>query len=480
MLAKPTILLTGATGYVGGRLLQRLLKRGEHVRCVSRRPETLRDRFGDKVDAVEGDVLDHDSLRSALQGIDTAYYLVHALAKKEGFFAEELNGARNFAHAAREAGVKRIIYLGGLGHGESLSPHLASRHEVGRVLADSGLEVVELRAGIILGAGSLSYEMIRALVSKLPVMVTPRWTRVRTQPIAVTDVLTYLEASLDLNFDKPEHRIYEIGAPETVSYQGLMTEYAHLRGLKRFILPVPILSPKVSSLWLGLVTPVYAQVGQKLLEGVKNETVVKSERARQDFSIQPITIREALQQAWEEEERQVFETRWSDAVSSLDKPKLGGVRFGNRLIDTRSTHVAAPPERAFLPIVRIGGKQGYYAADFLWHLRGLLDLFAGGAGMRRGRRDPEQVSVGDTIDFWRVEAIEPDHLLRLYAEMRLPGRAWLQFEVTPHEDGGSTIHQTAIFDPLGLGGLLYWYAIWPAHAYVFRAMIKGIANRVTQ
>ncbi len=425
---------------------------------------------------MQGDVLDLDSLRSALSGVHTAYYLVHALAKKEGFFAEELNGARSFARAARDAGVKRIIYLGGLGHGESLSPHLASRHEVGRVLADSGLELVELRAGIILGAGSLSYEMIRALVRKLPVMVTPRWTRVRTQPIAVEDVLSYLEASLDLEFTAPEHRIYEIGAPETVSYQGLMTEYARLRGLKRFILPVPILSPKLSSLWLGLVTPVYAQVGQKLLEGVKNETVVKTERARQDFSVQPVSIREALQHAWEEEERQVFETRWSDAVSSLDKPKLGGVRFGNRLIDMRSRDVDVPPEQAFLPIQRIGGKQGYYAADFLWQLRGLLDLFVGGAGMRRGRRDPLHVSVGDTIDFWRVEAIEPNHLLRLYAEMRLPGRAWLQYEVIPRKDGGSTIHQTAIFDPLGLGGLLYWYSIWPFHAYVFRAMIRNIAR----
>ncbi|MBD3166417.1 DUF2867 domain-containing protein [bacterium] len=472
-----TILLTGATGYVGGRLLNNLLEAGYSVRCLSRRPEALQAKYDDRIEVVRGDVLDPDSLDGVSDGVHTAYFLIHALAKKEGFFAEEMQGARNFAKAARHAGVKKIVYLGGLGHGDELSAHLASRREVGHVLADSGVPVLEYRAGIILGSGSLSYEMIRALVRKLPVMTTPRWTRVQTQPIAVEDVIAYLRAAADIDLEDGEHRIYEIGAPDRISYQGLMQEYARLRGLRRLIIPVPVLSPGLSSLWLGLVTPVYAKVGRKLLEGVRNETVVRDKRALHDFTVRPMSIRQALQHAMAQEDQNVVETRWSDAVSSLgQRSGIGGVRYGNRLVDSRSIHVAVPPERAFRPIRRIGGEQGWYAADLLWKIRGWIDLLIGGAGLRRGRKHPDQTTVGDTLDFWRVEAYEPNRLLRLRAEMRLPGRAWLQFEVKPDDKHGSTIHQTAVFDPLGLGGLLYWYGIWPVHAWVFRAMLKGIAG----
>jgi uncharacterized protein YbjT (DUF2867 family) len=458
------VLLTGVSGYVGGRLLPRLEQRGLPVRCLARRPEFLSGRVGPTTEIVQGDVLRPESLAPALEGVHTAYYMVHSMgsAGSEGFEARDRLGAENFARAARAAGVRRIVYLGGLGDEEGeLSPHLRSRHEVGRVLRASGVPVIEFRASIVIGSGSFSFEMLRALVERLPVMVTPRWVHVRAQPIAIGDLLAYLEAALDL--ETGESRIYEIGGAERVSYGDLMREYARQRKLRRFMIPVPVL-----------------RVGRALIESICHETVVRDDRAHQDFAVKPMGVREAIANALANEDREYAETRWSDAISSGGTDPVlfgsyGGTRRGRRLVDSRQLEVDVSPADAFAPIRRIGGGTGWYAFDWLWRLRGFIDLLFGGVGVRRGRPDPEQLNIGDTVDWWRVEEYQPDHLLRLRAEMRLPGRAWLEFEVEP-SDGGSTIRQTAVFDPTGLAGLLYWYGIYPLHAAVFRGMLAGIAR----
>lgn len=442
---------------------------------MSRRPDYLRERLPDGVAAVSGDALDRSSLEAALEGVGTAYYLIHSM-EKEQFREEDRRAAENFASAARSAGVSRIIYLGGLGSEEELSSHLESRQEVGRILRGSGVPTLELRASIVLGSGSLSFEMLRSLVEHLPVMVTPRWVSQRAQPIAIEDVLDYLVAALDVELDS-EGEVVQIGGPDRVSYGDLMLEYARQRGLRRFMIPVPVLTPYLSSLWLGLVTPLYARVGRKLVDSLRNETVVDSDRAHELFpDIDPRPVPEAIARALSNEDRELAETRWNDAFAyGSDNGGYGGERFGLRRVDSRTIAVPVPPSEAFAPIRRIGGDRGWYYADFLWRLRGFLDLLLGGVGVRRGRRDPEHLVVGDAVDFWRVEAYEEDHLLRLHAEMKLPGRAWLQFEVE-RGNGTSTIRQTAIFDPVGLAGLLYWYGIYPIHSMVFGGMLRGIAR----
>jgi uncharacterized protein YbjT (DUF2867 family) len=468
------ILLTGATGYVGGRLLHALEGAGYRVRCLARHPEALRSRVSQTTEIVKGDVLDPVSLPPHMVGVHTAYYLVHAMASAHSFEEADRRAAHAFAAAAQEAGVGRIVYLGGLGSGTRLSPHLRSRQDVGRILRESCVPTIEFRASIIIGSGSVSFEIIRALVEKLPLMITPRWVRTRTQPIAVEDVIAYLMQALNVKIDGS--RIVEIGGADQVSYLDLMKEYAHQRGLKRFMIPVPVLSPRLSSLWLGLVTPVYARVGRELVDGLRNETIVRDRGADDLLSVRPIGFREAIKRALVNEDRQFAETRWSDAFSSLKTaPPWGGLKYGRRIVDSRSVRVPFSPAQAFRPVERLGGQTGWYCVNWLWRIRGLLDLVFGGAGMRRGRRDPEQLRTGDTVDFWRVEEIQPDRLLRLRAEMRLPGRAWLQFEVVPSESG-SSLRQTAIFDPIGLMGQLYWYCLYPAHRVVFSGMLKGIVR----
>jgi uncharacterized protein YbjT (DUF2867 family) len=472
------ILLLGATGYIGGRLLRALGDRGVRLRCLARRPEFLRRRVAESTDVVKGDVLDPESLQGALVGVDTAYYLVHSMGSGRDFASKDRSAAANFARAARAAGVRRIVYLGGLGSGPDLSPHLASRQEVGRILRESGIPTIEFRASIIIGSGSLSFEMIRALADRLPVMITPRWVRVRAQPIAIEDVIAYLVDALGV--ENEGSTIVEIGGADRVTYQEIMREYARQRRLKRLMIPVPVLTPRLSSLWLGLVTPLYARIGRTLIDSITHETVVTNDLAARLFAIRPLGIREAIERALANEDQEIAATRWSDALSSRgDRPAWGGVRFGSRIVDSRSVHVASPPVLAFRPISRIGGKTGWYYADWLWRLRGFLDLLVGGAGLRRGRRDPTSLLPGDTVDFWRVEAYEPDRLLRLFAEMKLPGRAWLQFEV--EEDGnGSVVRQSSIFDPVGLLGLLYWYALYPMHTLIFAGMLRGIARAIAR
>ena len=469
------ILLTGATGYVGGRLLHLLEGEGLPVRCLTRRPEQLRSQVAAITEVAGGDVCDPDAVARALRGIHTAYYLVHSMGSSADFESHDRRAAETFAAAAAASGVRRIVYLGGLGDATSpLSAHLGSRQEVGRILAQSGVETLELRASIVIGSGSLSFELVRALVERLPAMVTPRWVAIPAQPIGIEDVLAYLRAALDLPLSGS--RVYEIGGPDRVSYGDLMREYARQRGLRRFMIPIPLLTPHLSSLWLRLVTPLYASVGQKLIDSIRYPTVVRDDAALRDFAIRPIGVSEAIARALANEDREFAETCWSDALSAAgEAPSFGGVRFGNRLVDSRTVSVPVPPEAAFTPIRRIGGATGWYYATWLWRVRGAIDLLSGGVGMRRGRRDPEQLRVGDTLDFWRVEVIESPHRLRLVAEMRVPGRAWLEFEVVP-EGGGARIRQSALFDPAGLAGLAYWYGIYPLHRMVFSGMLRGIAR----
>ena len=476
----PTILLTGATGYVGGRLLPLLEARGERVRCLARQPQNLGELANLAAEVVQGDVLDTESLRIALDGIRTAYYLVHSMGSRGSFEDQDRVAARNFAEAARDAGVQRIIYLGGLGDDDEdrLSPHLRSRHEVGEILLESEAVVLEFRASIVIGSGSLSFELVRALVQRLPVMICPKWVGVQTQPISIEDLLAYLVAGLD--WEGKESRVFEIGGPDQVSYGDIMREWARQRGLKRWLLSVPVLTPRLSSLWLGLVTPVYARVGRKLVDSLRNPTVVKEHTALEEFPIKPRGLHEAIERALINEDHELTQTRWSDALSSArGVRKWGGVRFGNRIIDTRAIHADAAPAQAFRPIRRLGGEQGWYFTDFLWTLRGWIDLVCGGVGIRRGRRDPDNLRVGDVVDWWRVEEYEPDRKLRLLAEMKVPGRAWLEFEVEP-EGAGSRVRQTAIFDPVGLWGLIYWYSLYPLHVIIFRGMLSRIVDAAEQ
>jgi uncharacterized protein YbjT (DUF2867 family) len=471
-----SILLTGGTGYVGGRLIALLEQRGYQLRCLGRCPDHLASRVQPSTEVVQGDVLVPESLRAALDGVETAFYLVHSMGTGQDFEQEDRQAARNFAQAARDANVRRIIYLGGLGDSDQeLSPHLRSRQEVGDILRESGSQVIEFRASIIIGSGSLSFELIRKLIEKLTIMIWPRWVSTPAQPNAIEDVLAYLTAAVE----KPgtENCVFEIGGPDQVSYGGVMLEYARQRGLKRWTIRVPFLSPRLSSLWLGLVTPVYARIGRKLVESLRNPTIVRNDEAANAFpEIRPRNLRDSIARALANEDREIAETRWSDAISSAGRPRRwGGVRFGSRLVDSRTADAHVSAEKAFRPIRRIGGQTGWYFANWLWKLRGFLDLLVGGAGMRRGRRDPESIAVGETLDFWRVEAYEPNRSLRLSAEMKLPGRAWLEFEVTESADL-TTIRQTAIFDPVGLLGLMYWYGIYPLHRLVFAGMLRGIVR----
>jgi uncharacterized protein YbjT (DUF2867 family) len=476
--ARPSglVLVSGATGYVGGRLVATLERLGHRVRCLARRPQNLRDRVARETEVACGDVLDPASLGPAMSGVEVAYYLVHSMGSRAPFEEADRAAAENFARAAAAAGVRRIIYLGGLGDERAaLSPHLRSRHEVGRILRANHREVIEFRASIVIGSGSLSFEMVRALVERVPIMVTPRWVDVPAQPIAIEDLLGYLVAALDVGVGG-RSPVYEIGGADRVSYAEIMREYARQRGLRRVMIRVPVLSPRLSSLWLGLVTPLYARVGRKLIDSIRHPTVVRDDAASRVFGIRPRGLREAVAIALRQEEVSGVATRWSDALSSADvRTPARDTRFRRRRVDARSVRVSVPPAAAFAPICRIGGATGWYFADWLWSLRGWLDLLVGGAGMRRGRPDPEHLRVGDTLDCWRVEAFEPDRRLLLTAEMRLPGRAWLEFEVAADGDG-SIVRQTAIFDPAGIAGLAYWYLVLPLHRVVFAGMLRSIAR----
>lgn len=469
------VLVVGASGYVGGRLVPLLAERGHELTLVSRDPRPLAARFpGARV--VGADLLDPASLGPAVAGIDVAYYLAHSMAAGEAGFAErDRTAARDFATAAAGAGVGRIVYLGGLGDDATgLSHHLASRHEVGAELAAHGVPVTEFRAAIIIGAGSASFEMLRHLTERLPVMITPRWVGTRCQPIGIRDALDYLVAALD----HPEATgIVEIGGPDVRSYGEMMLTYARLRGLRRLMIPVPVLTPRLSSYWVGLVSPVPAGIARPLIEGLRNEVVVRDPGPSRAFGLAPRPYEEALQLAIDRTDRHAVESTWFDAMSAPDRQSLTEVRSREgMIIDRRSRRVAATTDRVFAEVERVGGEAGWPYANLLWRVRGLADRLVGGIGMRLGRRDPERLRAGDAVDFWRVEEVRRPTLLRLRAEMKVPGRAWLQYEVVP-DAGGRRLVQTAFFEPKGLGGLAYWYGLYPAHAIIFRGMLRELARR---
>ena len=469
------ILLTGASGYIGGRLLPSLEQEGYRLRCLARHPEILKPKVGSSTEVVAGDVLDRPSLDSALRGVDVAYYMVHSMRSTGSFEETDRKGAQNFSEAAKAAGVKGLIYVGGLGSDdEELSTHLRSRHEVGDILRQSGIPLCEFRASAVIGSGSASFELVRALVERLPIMLTPRWVKGKAQPIGIDDLLDYLIEALRIPISK--YRIYEVGGADQVSYADMMRAYGRERGLRPLIIPVPVLTPWLSALWLGLITPLYARIGRAIIESIVHVTVVRDNAALTTFSVRPMGIDEAIHRALAREERHFSETRWSDSISSSGKlPSWGGVRFGTRIVDSRTLTVEAPPEAVFRCIERIGGDHGWYACNWLWRVRGFIDILQGGVGMGRGRSCSTALRVGDTVDSFRVEAIEPNRRLRLKSEMNLPGRAWLEFEVTA--TGSSTqIRQTAIFDPVGLKGQIYWYSLYVPHEFVFNGMLRGIAQ----
>ena len=473
----PLVLVTGATGYVGGRLVPRLLDAGRRVRVLVRDPLRLQGRdWAERVEVATGDVLRPETLAPALAGAGVAYYLVHSMAKGEGFHERDLAAARAFGRAAAEAGVGRIVYLGGLGDpAADLSRHLRSRQETGAALREAGVPVTEFRAAVVVGSGSISFEMIRYLTERLPVMVCPQWVYTRVQPIAVDDLLRYLVAALDV--PGSAGRVVEVGGADVLTYGEMMLGYAGARGLRRRLQPVPVLTPTLSSYWVHLVTPIPSQIARPLIEGLRNETVVRDRSAHDLFpEIHPVGYATAVRAAVASLATGEVETSWSDALVTSGgdvQPRVLTTQEG-KLIERRQALVEATPHETFAVVRAIGGRNGYGAWDWAWELRGAADRLVGGVGMRRGRRDPADLRPGDALDFWRVEAVEPDRLLRLRAEMKVPGAAWLQFETLPRA-GGTLLVQTAYFAPRGVPGLAYWYALLPVHSRIFSGMIAALA-----
>ena len=476
---RPMILVTGATGYVGGRLIPLLLARGYRVRVLVRDPDRPAGRsWRDRVEVAVGDVLDPATLPAALDGVDAAYYLIHSMSSHADFAQRDLRAARSFAEAAAAQGVGRIIYLGGLGKSSGeLSEHLRSRQETGAALREAGVPVTEFRAGILVGSGSVSFEMIRSLTERLPVMICPRWVYTRTQPIAIDDALAYLVAALET--PESQGQIIEIGGRDVLTYKEMMSAYARLRGLRRFIIPVPVLTPRLSSYWVHLVTPIPSAIAQPLIEGLSVEVIVTDDRAQRLFpQITPMDYETAVARALSGLEASDVETSWSDALASSqgDTPPVVFTTQDGMLIERRQRVVDAPPATVYAEFAGLGGRRGWLAFNRLWRLRGAADRLLGGVGFRRGRRHPVDLRAGDAVDFWRVEAVEPGRLVRLRAEMKVPGRAWLQFEAEPLEASGTRLVQTAFFAPKGLLGLVYWYLLYPVHGFIFSRLIRELAQ----
>ncbi len=465
------VLVTAASGYIGSSLLAPLVAAGFRVRASARSPQRVKTT--EDVELVQADALDPDAVAESLRDVATAYYLVHTLGTGAGYAERDRLAARIFAEAARRAGVQRIVFLGGLGEEQSaLSEHLASRHEVGRLLAESGIPTDEFRASIVIGGGSTSFEMIRNLVEKLPVMPTPRWVRMPAQPIAVDDVVAYLVAAARPAPARTGHTVIEIGGPDIVSYSGLLELFAQRRGLRRLVIPLPVLSPWLSGWWLYLFTPREATVGRQLAESLRSPTTVTSDIAAHLFpDVTPMSAADAVDRAFAAEAERFSATRWAEEFG--DHCDAVSLSRAGRYIDSRAIRAHCPAEAAFDPVACIGGERGWYAFDTLWDIRGFIDLVLGGPGHRRGRRDPYALVEGDRLEWWRVEHVDAPRLLRLHAEMRLPGTGWLQYEL--ESEGDTTlVRQTATFHPTGVAGRLYWYAVLPFHHFVFRGTLAGI------
>ncbi|MCP2264584.1 SDR family oxidoreductase [Promicromonospora thailandica] len=478
------VLVTGATGYIGGRLVPELLAAGYDVRVLVRHPERLGSReWAGQVDVVAGDATSRDDLRRALVGVDVAYYLIHALAAGGGFADRDRGTARGFAVVARELRVGRVIYLGGLHpDGDHLSPHLESRREVEQILLDGGAPTVVLRAAVILGSGSASFEMMRYLTERLPAMVAPRWIDNRIQPIAVRDVLRYLVGAAEIPSDVS--RAFDIGGPDVLTYREMMRRYAAVAGLRpRVIRAVPVLTPRLASLWVGLVTPVPPGIARPLVGSLVHEVVAQEDDIRRYVPDPPdglLGFDDAVALALARIRELDVRTSWSSASTpgapSDPLPEDPDWTGGSLLVDDRARPVATSAEALWTVIEGIGGAHGWYSWRLGWVARGLMDRLFGGPGLRRGRRHPHRLAPGDALDWWRVETIEPGRLLRLRAEMRLPGLAWLELSVEDADAAQPTFRQRAVFLPRGLLGHLYWWAISPFHGIVFGGMQRNIAR----
>jgi len=472
------ILVTGATGYVGGKLVPRLLEEGYRVRVLVRDPEKLRAQsWKSEVEVFQGDVLEPSSLVPALSGVEFAYYLVHSITSGKNFAERDMTAARNFGEAAKQADIKRVIYLGGLGDPETnLSEHLRSRQETAVILRRSGISVTEFRAAVIVGAGSISFDMIRYLTERIPVMICPRWVRSRAQPISIDDVVEYLVTSLR-NPDSAG-QIIEIGGANVLTYGDMMMRYARARGLRRLLINVPVLTPRLSSYWVHWVTPVQAAFARPLIEGLRNEVVVRDKKASELFPhIKPSAYESAVHSALSQLDPDQFE----EFVSSRDIS--GSANFktihDGMIIEIKRRLVCSKPSAVFRTFTDIGGPNGW-PCNWAWRMRALLDRIIGGVGMRKGRPDPDKIKVGDTLDFFKVVKIIPGRMIRMKAEMKLPGEGWLQFEVTSDTEDRARLVQTVFFAPRGLPGIVYWYLLCPLHGLIFAKMIRTIAERSEQ
>lgn len=456
-----------------------LLEDGWSVRCFVRDAARLENRpWSDDVAVAVGDVLQPETLPEALSGVKVAYYLIHSLGSEGDFEERDRQAAENFARAAEEAGVERIIYLGGINpKSDKRSKHLESRLETGEYLRKGSVPVTEFRAAVIVGSGSLSFELIRYLTERVPLLITPKWVRTRTQPIAVRNVLQYLTSALD----EPEStgRILEIGGSEVLSYQDMFRGYARARGLRRAILEVPVLTPWLSSLWVGLVTPLNARIARPLIEGLDNEVVVQDDTAARMFDIELLDYETAVRLALQRFARDKVETTWSDAFSSsADRRLVTRLEEDKGMIQERlQVNVKAPPSAVWAELNRLGGDNGWLYANFLWRIRGLMDLAVGGIGLRSTRRTYSHLREGDAVDFWRVEEARENEVLRLRAEMKVPGKAWLQYEINPVDESTTAVTQTAFFEPKGLFGFLYWWMFYVPHTFIFPGMLKELRRR---
>lgn len=479
------VLMTGATGYVGSRLIPRLIYGNYDIRAISRSVTKLDSRpwaDNDRVETMEANALDKESMVRACRGCDAAYYLIHSMGAGDDDFEEmDRRAARNFVEAAEQANLDQIIYLGGLGdEDKELSRHLKSRSEVARILQDGDVPVTVLRAAIIIGSGSVSFEILRYLVERLPVMTTPKWVHTKNQPIAIRNVLNYLVGCLEEPATRGE--TFDIGGPEVLTYGELMQKYAQAAELpERLIIPLPFLTPKLSAYWVHLVTPVPSSIAYPLIEGLQSPVVCEDNRIRDYIDQDLIPIKRAIELALERTSTDSVVSRWSDAGdlppaewSDEEDPEWAG---GDLFEDRRRVRIETDPATVWDVIIRIGGENGWYFANWLWFLRGLLDRIFGGVGLRRGRRSPDELQVGDALDFWRVLELEESRKLKLVAEMKLPGEATLEFRIDEDSDGTVEVDQIARFRPSGLMGLLYWYAVFPLHGYMFFGMLNNIAKQ---